>query len=113
VIFYQNMPNLHNRYKSAERKIKKKNPEQTKFDGIVIGWSSSKMVSGSCALPPRWLPQCSCVVIESSFDPGERLQAKVIGPERNVNLICNSSLYTHITKIKSISPSIAKKCDDN
>ena len=33
------------------------------------------MVSGSCALPPRWPPQCSCIVIESSFDPGERLQA--------------------------------------
>jgi hypothetical protein len=33
------------------------------------------IVSGSCALPPRWPPQCSCVVIESSFDPGERLQA--------------------------------------
>jgi hypothetical protein len=28
VIFYQNMPNLHNRYKSTERKIsQKKNPE--------------------------------------------------------------------------------------
>jgi hypothetical protein len=27
VIFYQNMPNLHNWYKSAERKISKKNPE--------------------------------------------------------------------------------------
>ena len=27
VIFYQNMPNLHNRYKSAERKISEKNPE--------------------------------------------------------------------------------------
>ena len=26
VIFYQNMPNLHNRYKSAERKIKKTPP---------------------------------------------------------------------------------------
>ena len=26
-------------------------------------------------LIPRWPPQCSCVVIESSFDPGERLQA--------------------------------------
>ena len=26
VIFYQNMPNLHNRYKSAERKISKKTP---------------------------------------------------------------------------------------
>jgi hypothetical protein len=34
---------------------------------------------------------------------------KIIGPERNVNLICSSSLYTHIPKIKSISPSIAKK----
>ena len=27
VIFNQNMPNLHNRYKSAERKISQKNPE--------------------------------------------------------------------------------------
>jgi hypothetical protein len=27
VVFYQNMPNLHNRYKSAERKISQKNPE--------------------------------------------------------------------------------------
>ena len=27
VIFDQNMPNLHNRYKSAERKISHKNPE--------------------------------------------------------------------------------------
>jgi hypothetical protein len=33
---------------------------------------------------------------------------KIIGPERNVNLICNSSLYTHIPKIKLMSPSIAK-----
>jgi hypothetical protein len=23
----------------------------------------------------RWPPQCSCIVIESSYDPGERLQA--------------------------------------
>jgi hypothetical protein len=27
VMFYQNMPNLHNRYKSAERKISQKNQE--------------------------------------------------------------------------------------
>jgi hypothetical protein len=27
VIFYQNMPNLHNRYKSAERKISQNNSE--------------------------------------------------------------------------------------
>jgi thiamine kinase-like enzyme len=29
VIFYQNMPNLHNWHKSAERKISQKNPEYT------------------------------------------------------------------------------------
>jgi hypothetical protein len=46
------------------------------FGGIVIGWSSSKIVSGSRALPPRWPPQCSCVVIENSFDPGERFFLK-------------------------------------
>jgi hypothetical protein len=38
---------------------------------------------------------------------------KIIGPERNVNLICNSALYTHIPNIKSISPSTAKKSGDN
>jgi hypothetical protein len=27
VIFYQNMPNLHNRYKSTERKMSQKNLE--------------------------------------------------------------------------------------
>jgi hypothetical protein len=37
------------------------------FDGIVIGWFSSKIVSGIRALPPRWPPQCSCVVIESDY----------------------------------------------
>jgi hypothetical protein len=45
---------------------------------------------------------------ESSFSCSVTLP-KIIGPERNVNLICNSSLYTHITKIKSISPSLKKK----
>ena len=34
---------------------------------------------------------------------------KIIGLERNVNLICNLSLYIHIPNIKSISQSIAKK----
>ena len=29
VIFYQNLPNLHNRYKSAERKISQQNQEHT------------------------------------------------------------------------------------
>jgi hypothetical protein len=47
------------------------------------------MVSGSCVLPPRWPPQCSCVVIESSFDPGERLQAP------------GSLWFEHVTAIMS------------
>jgi hypothetical protein len=34
---------------------------------------------------------------------------KIIGPEGSVNLICNSSLYTHIPNIKSISQSITKQ----
>jgi len=38
---------------------------------------------------------------------------KIIGPKRNVNLICNTSLYTHMAKIKSTSPSKAKKGGDN
>jgi len=35
---------------------------------------------------------------------------KIIGPERNVNLICNLSLYTHIPNIKSISQSNGYNC---
>jgi hypothetical protein len=38
---------------------------------------------------------------------------KLIGPERNVSLICNLSVYTHIRNIKSISQSIATKRGDN
>jgi len=40
-------------------------------------------------------------------------QPKTIGPVRNVNLICNLSVYTHIPNIKSISQSIAEKSGDN
>jgi hypothetical protein len=37
VIFYQNMPNLHNQYKSAERKISQKNSEyMLKYELILI-----------------------------------------------------------------------------
>ena len=38
---------------------------------------------------------------------------KIIGPERNVNSICNLSLYTNIPNIKSISQSVAKKSVNN
>jgi hypothetical protein len=47
-------------------------------------------------LPPRWPLQCSCVVIESSFDRGERIQAPgslwfLIEP--NMWKCCNVGLY--------------------
>ena len=46
-------------------------------------------------------------------NPRAITRPKIIGPERNVNLICNLSLYTHIPNIKSISPNMAKKSGDN
>ena len=36
VIFNQNMPNLHNRYKSAERKISQKKPEHIACHVAVV-----------------------------------------------------------------------------
>jgi hypothetical protein len=50
VIFHQNMPNLHNRYKSAERKITQKNPEymlnysllQLKFE-LILTYTKAAM----------------------------------------------------------------------
>ena len=50
VIFYQNMHNLHNRYKSAEIKIFTLN-----LAGMVLGWFPFKIVSDSPALHSRWL----------------------------------------------------------
>jgi hypothetical protein len=47
VIFYQIMPNLHNRYISAERKNSQKK-------GMVPGWAPFKIVSDSLALHSRW-----------------------------------------------------------
>ena len=55
--------------------LKLLNQFQPNFAEMILRWSPFKIVSDSRALPPRWPPQCSCVVIESSFDPGERLQA--------------------------------------
>jgi hypothetical protein len=46
VIFYQNMPNLHNRYKSTERKISQKKTE------YMVPF---KIVSDSPAFHSRWL----------------------------------------------------------
>jgi hypothetical protein len=46
-------------------------------------------------------------------NPRAITQPKIIGPKRNVNLICNLSLYTHIPNIKSISQRIAEKSSDN
>jgi hypothetical protein len=49
VIFYQNMPNLHNRYISAERKISQKQifssettgQYQPNFTELILGWPPS------------------------------------------------------------------------
>jgi hypothetical protein len=41
VIFYQNMPSLHNRYKSAERNISQKNPEYMLKSSSLCLYSSN------------------------------------------------------------------------
>ena len=51
VIFYQNMPNLHNRYKSAERKISQKNPEYMLNYSLPI-FASQGLRFGSPFSPP-------------------------------------------------------------
>jgi hypothetical protein len=57
---------------------------------------------------------CGCIMISyrSSSQlfqsPRAITRPTIIGMERNVHLICSSSLYTHIPKIKLMSPSIAK-----
>jgi hypothetical protein len=57
VIFYQYLPNLHNRYKWAERKILHKNTEiKPKLAVMVPVWVPFKMMSDSHALHPRWPP---------------------------------------------------------
>jgi hypothetical protein len=68
VIFYQNIPNLHNQYKSAEKKtkggwnLKKSSPlkllsqSQPNFAEIVLGWPPSKIVSGDPEFQPKWPP---------------------------------------------------------
>jgi hypothetical protein len=44
---------------------------------------------------------------------GAITQPKIIRPERNSNLNCNSSRYSHIPNIKSISQRTSKKGPDN
>ena len=61
------------------------------------------MVSGSCALLPRWPPQCSCIVIESSFDPGERLQAPGLLHCENF-IVQRNIFHTRIREINNDLP---------
>jgi hypothetical protein len=63
-------------------------------------------VSGSRALPPRWLPQCSCVVIESSFDPGERLQAP-----GSLWLFCSIALQSIKLRVTSLFYFVQLHCN--
>jgi hypothetical protein len=61
VIFYQNMPNLHNRYISDERKISQKNPEymlnyslpcSIKFE-LILTYTKAAMVQLIFFVPPN------------------------------------------------------------
>ena len=64
-------------------------------------------------LKSEWNKVVTTKYLAKFQSPRAITRPKLIGPERNVNLICNLSLYTHIPNIKSISQSIAKKSGHN
>jgi hypothetical protein len=71
-IIYQNMPNLHNRYKSAERKISKKNPEHMLNYSLPCSCSSN--------LSSFWLIlKQLCPVIPTSNQDGRQAQNRKKG----------------------------------
>ena len=51
--------------------------------------------------------------LKKNTSSGAITQPKIIRPERNSNLNCNSSRYSHIPNIKSISQRTSKKGPDN
>ena len=57
VIIYQNMPNLHNRYKSAERKISNKNPEHMRNYSLPCT-VHSKCINDHTLRSDIFLPKC-------------------------------------------------------
>ena len=67
--------------------------KNTAVINIDVMWNkkNNDVISEIC-----WCHKCVCHIWSIP---------KIIGPERNVNLICSWSLCTHIPQIKSISPS--------
>ena len=61
VIFYQNMPNLHNQYKSAERKISQKKPEHMLNYSLPCSCSSN-LSSFWLTLKQQWTIQISSLL---------------------------------------------------
>ena len=82
-----------------------------RWSGIAINIEISKKSSKFHQVQPKKVVTTKYLTKFQS--PRVITRPKFIGPERNANLICNSSLYTLIPNIKSISQSIAKKSGDN
>jgi hypothetical protein len=78
ISIFSNGGHLEYRIKNNSSPLKLLSQSQPTFAEMILRWSPFKIVSASRALPPRWPLQFSCVVIESNFDPGERLQAPVL-----------------------------------
>jgi hypothetical protein len=53
--------------------------------------------------PSRWPPQCSCVVIESSFDPSERLQDPGILWFLAIQILVNQIQLHRIYNVRDIN----------
>jgi hypothetical protein len=78
--------------------------------GIFPRNSMKTRCVGTTRMSPPWNNVVTTKYLAKFQSPRAIIRPKTIGPEWKVNLICNSSYhkYTHIPKIKSISPWIAK-----
>jgi hypothetical protein len=77
------------------------------WECIMINYRSTLKI-----IPVEWF-LANLQYLSKFQGPRAITRPKIIGPERNVNLICNSSLYTHIPNIKSICQRITIKSGDN
>jgi hypothetical protein len=112
VICYQNMPNLHNRYISAERKFQKSSPRkllsqyQPNFTEMILGWPPSKTVSVDPDFQPRWPPssKSSSLCLHSSNLGTFWLNIEQFWPFEEISIFSNSG---HLVAFKIVSDSHA------
>ena len=83
MIFYQNMPNLHNRYISAERKISQKNPEY--------------IYNENCRMTTKCLPKMQDLIkINRKYHFSRRQRRKILGQKLKRTQVQRQRRMSHL-----------------